>query len=174
MKAGLSRTERLIQRVQNSNTVGTKEWGEFGSSLGDIRTWSERVEKSLWMVRSNVDLNGASDAFELAENAAGAAAKCLSAVALVRDTVDLYNKSLSSGMTPEEGVSLVCTQASFDGVGLAAGFVEGAGTVFGGMAILLAVYAKALTTIPDIYRQFTDIAQRRNYLAAQLGVDLRW
>jgi hypothetical protein len=174
MKAGLSRAERLVKRVENSNTVGTQEWNEFGSCLGNVKTYSGQVEKSLWLLRPNFDPDGnTSGALELGENALSAIGSCLSAIALVRDTVDTYNKALSSGMTPEQGAALVAGTATIEGAGIAAGFVEGASTVVGGMAILLAVYAVALKAIPGIYQQFVDIVQRRDYLAAQLGVDLR-
>lgn len=175
MKVGLSRAERLLQRVRNSDKVGTQEWNEFGSAIGEVEKWSGRVENCLWVLRLTRDPSStSSEALGLGGEALGAVGKCLSAVALVRDTVELYNSAQSSGMTPEQSVALVATSTSIEGTGLAAGFVEGAGTVVGGMAILLAVYAVALKSIPGIYRQFTDIVQRRNFLAAQLGVDLRW
>jgi len=85
MKAGLSRAERLMQRVGNSNTVGAEEWKEFGSCLGDVQKWSSRVENSLWVLRLTRDPHSTtSEALELGENASAAVGKCLSAIALVR------------------------------------------------------------------------------------------
>ena len=107
MKAGLSRAERLMQRVGTSNTVGAEEWKEFGSCLGDVQKWSSRAENSLWVLRLTRDPHSTtSEALELGENASAAVGKCLSAIALV-PPVDIYNTALSSGLTPEEGAALV-------------------------------------------------------------------
>lgn len=73
----------------------------------------------------------------------------------------------------DQAIALTATTTAMEGAGgIAALFVEGTGTILGGMAILLTVYVAALRAIPGIHRQFTDIVLERNYLAAQLGVDL--
>jgi len=174
MNAGLTKCEGVLERIRNSDSVGTQEWKEFGDACKEVETWSGRVEKCLWMVRLTRDPHSVTaSALELSEKAGEAVGSCLSAIALVRDTVDFYDESLKSGLSAKDSAALVATKAGFDGVGAAAGFVEGAGTVAGGMAILLACYGAAIAAIPGIYKGFSGIVQRRNYMAAQMGVDLR-
>ena len=135
MKNKASVANRIMERVKNSNTVGTKEWNEFRSCLGEVR-----------------------------EDALAGVGKCLSAIALVHDAVNDYNRALSAGLPLDQAIALTATTTAMEGAGgIAALFVEGTGTILGGMAILLAVYVAALRAIPGIHRQFTDIVLERNY-----------
>lgn len=174
MKNKASVANRIMERVKKSNTVGTKEWNEFRSCLGEVQKVSSKVENRLWLYRLTCDPDSSgSKTLELREDALAGVGKCLSAIALVHDAVNDYNRALSAGLPLDQAIALTATTTAMEGAGgIAALFVEGTGTILGGMAILLTVYVAALRAIPGIHRQFTDIVLERNYLAAQLGVDL--
>ncbi len=167
--------DRIMARVKNSTTVGTQEWNEFRSCLGEVQKVSSKVENRLWLYRLTCDPDSASSkTLALREEALAGVGKCLSAIALVHDAVNDFNRALSEGLPLEQAAALTATTTAMEGAGpIAALFVEGTGTIIGGMAILLAVYVAALRAIPGIHRQFTDIVLDRNYQLAQLGIDNR-
>ena len=175
MKNKASAAKKIMERVKNSNTVGTKEWNEFMSCLGEVKKVSSKVENRLWLYRLTCDPDSSgSKTLELREDALAGVGKCLSAIALVHGAVSDYNNALSNGLPLGEAIALTATTTAMEGAGpIAALFVEGTGTILGGMAILLAVYVAALRAIPGIHRQFTDMVAERDYRMAQFGVDMR-
>jgi len=174
MKNKASVANRIMERVKNSNTVGTKEWNEFRSCLGEVQKMSSKVENRLWLYRLTCDPDSSSSkTLALREDALAGVGKCLSAIALVHDAVNDYNRALSAGLPLDQAIALTATTTAMEGAGgIAALFVEGTGTILGGMAILLAVYVAALRAIPGIHRQFTDLVAERDYRMAQFGVDM--
>lgn len=100
MKNKASVANRIMERVKKSNTVGTKEWNEFRSCLGEVQKVSSKVENRLWLYRLTCDPDSSgSKTLELREDALAGVGKCLSAIALVHDAVNDYNRALSAGAT---------------------------------------------------------------------------
>jgi len=128
--------------------VGSSQWTQMGEGL----KWVDQAHKGatalLWLAMA--DEKGAA---AMTHDALG---KLFGAVGKVRGAVESYDKARAAGWTGMEGAAFA--------------------TICEGMAylpVLGSYYKAAFETLPGISAGFTSIVQKRNALAAQLGVDLR-
>jgi hypothetical protein len=128
--------------------VGSAQWTQMGEGLKWVDKAHQGAAGLLWLAAA--DEKGAA---AMTHSALG---ELFGAVGKVRGAVETYDKARTAGWAGMEG----------------AGFTA----ICEGMAylpVLGSYYKAAFETLPGISAGFTAIVQKRNALAAQLGVDLR-
>lgn len=128
--------------------VGSAEWTAFGNGLKEVGRAQEAIKSLLWLAAVNEDsvLNASNENL----------GKVLGAIGKVRSAVENFDKCAQAGYSSTEGLAF-------------AAIAEGLGAI----PVLGSYYQEAFQLIPGVTAGMTHIVQRRNALAAKLGVDLR-
>ncbi len=129
-------------------TVGTTEWTTFGNGIKQVNRAHDGIKSMLWLAAVHEE----STMHTSSENLG----KVLGAIGKVRGAVENFDKASKAGFGTVEGVAF-------------SAIAEGLGAI----PVLGAYYQEAFQLIPGITAGMTNIVQRRDALAAKLGVDLR-
>ena len=142
----------VIQKVtvgdQVLPKVGTPEWNQFGNTLKDVSQVNDGLKCLLWLASVSKQSRTRISSEHLGT--------VLGTIGKVRSAVDNFDKAARAGMDAVEA-------AAFTAI------CEGIGAI----PVLGSFYQEAFGLIPGIMTGMQSIVDKRNALAARLGVDLR-
>lgn len=129
-------------------TVGTPEWTAFGNGLKQVNKAQDGIKAMLWLAAVSEHSTMNTTSVKLG--------KVLDAIGKVRGACESFDSASRAGYGTVESMAF-------------AAIAEGLGCI----PVLGAYYQAAFGLIPGITAGMIAIVQRRNALAAKLGVDLR-